>query len=168
MAHYIDNEKFCDEIQKYNVKYREAKDKGLPRPKMNDYLGKCFMMIANKLANSYKFRNYIFREEMEADAIGDCINYIYNFDSSKNRNAFAYFTQAAYNAFLRRIAKEKKELYTKYKYTDKFEMEHGLAEGEIVVDIGTGSSDAANDYRNEFIRDFEQKEKEKKEKAKKK
>lgn len=57
--------------------------------------------------------------------------YFTNFDETKSKNPFAYFTQVIYFAFLRRIQKEKKQLYVKYKATemigilDEFEMLEG-------------------------------------------
>jgi hypothetical protein len=41
--------------------------------------------------------------------------YAYNFDPDKSKNPFSYFTQIIYYAFLRRIQKEKKQSYIKYK-----------------------------------------------------
>ena len=38
-----------------------------------------------------------------------------NFNPEKSNNPFAYFTQIIYYAFIRRIQKEKKQLYIKYK-----------------------------------------------------
>jgi hypothetical protein len=55
---------------------------------------------------------------MIADAIENCVMYVDNFDPSKSSNPFAYFTQITYYAFLRRIQKEKKQLYVKYKATE--------------------------------------------------
>ena len=53
-----------------------------------------------------------------ADAIENCVMYVDNFDPAKSSNPFAYFTQITYYAFLRRIQKEKKQLYVKYKATE--------------------------------------------------
>jgi hypothetical protein len=55
---------------------------------------------------------------MVADAIENCVMYVDNFDPGKSSNPFAYFTQITYYAFLRRIQKEKKQLYVKYKATE--------------------------------------------------
>ena len=49
------------------------------------------------------------------DAIENCIQYIGNFNVEKSNNAFAYVTQICYYAFLRRIQKEKKQVYIKQK-----------------------------------------------------
>jgi DNA-directed RNA polymerase specialized sigma24 family protein len=52
---------------------------------------------------------------MVGDAIENCFRYLHNFDPEKSSNPFAYFTQIMYYAFLRRIDKEKKQSYIRYK-----------------------------------------------------
>lgn len=52
---------------------------------------------------------------MIGDAIENCLRYIHNFDPDKSKNPFAYFTQIMSFAFIRRIDKEKKQSYIKYK-----------------------------------------------------
>ena len=59
--------------------------------------------------------NYPFREDMVGDGIENCILYAHNFDPTKSKNPFSYFTQIIYYAFLRRIEKEKKQVFIKYK-----------------------------------------------------
>jgi hypothetical protein len=49
--------------------------------------------------------------------------YASNFDPSKSNNPFSYFTQIIYYAFLRRIQKEKKQSYVKYKSLELAEMD---------------------------------------------
>jgi len=51
------------------------------------------------------------------DAIENCIQYIGNFNREKSNNAFAYITQICYYAFLRRIQKEKKQVFIKQEMT---------------------------------------------------
>ncbi len=51
----------------------------------------------------------MYREDMIGDGIENCIQYIHNFDPDKSSNPFAYFTQIVYYAYLRRIAKEKRQ-----------------------------------------------------------
>ena len=55
---------------------------------------------------------------MISDGVENCLQYIDNFNPDKSKNPFAYFTQIIYFAFLRRIQKEKKYLYTKYKASE--------------------------------------------------
>jgi DNA-directed RNA polymerase specialized sigma24 family protein len=59
---------------------------------------------------------------MISDGIENCLQYAYNFDPEKSKNPFAYFTQIIYYAFIRRIQKEKKQLYIKYKTMEKNEL----------------------------------------------
>jgi len=55
---------------------------------------------------------------MICDGVENCIQYIDNFDVERT-NPFAYFTQIVYYAFLRRIAKEKKQLEIKSKIIER-------------------------------------------------
>ena len=58
---------------------------------------------------------------MVMDGVENCLKALANFDGSAatrggNPNAFGYFTQISWYAFLRRIAKEKKQQDVKMKY----------------------------------------------------
>jgi hypothetical protein len=66
----------------------------------------------------------MFRDEMISDGIENCLQYIHNFDPEKSKNPFAYFTQVIYFAFLRRIAKEKKQLEIKTKILERTGYDH--------------------------------------------
>jgi DNA-directed RNA polymerase specialized sigma24 family protein len=98
---------------------------------------------------------------MISDGIENCLQYIDNFNPEKSSNPFAYFTQIVYYAFLRRIQKEKKYLYTKYKVT---EHENVLGEtsdrqeGDIGKDFNDGikSSEWSQEYMSDFIQNFEE------------
>jgi len=70
------------------------------------------------LAYKPNFVNYMFKDDMICDGIENCIQYIDNFDVERT-NPFAYFTQIVYYAFLRRIAKEKKQLEIKSKIIER-------------------------------------------------
>jgi|TARA_R110000868_G_scaffold17834_2_gene77875 hypothetical protein len=113
--HYIDNKLFYTEMIKYHTAYQETKRLGEDRPPVPNYVGKCIMLIAQRLATRPNFAGYSYREEMVGDAIENCLRYLHNFNPDKTNNPFAYFTQITYNAFLRRIEKEKKQLYIKHK-----------------------------------------------------
>lgn len=126
--HYINNKDFLKEMTAYRTAIRKAKRLGQPKPQIPRYVAECFMKIAENLSHKPNFISYTFRDEMIADAIENCVMYVDNFDPSKSSNPFAYFTQIVYYAFLRRIQKEKKQLYIKYKSTqtagilDEFEL----------------------------------------------
>ena len=106
-AHYVDNQRFLEEMTKYQQERKEAKDKGLDDPMCPEYIGECFMKIANRLSYRPNFINYAFRDDMISDGIENCVQYMSNFNPEKSKNPFAYFTQIIYYAFVRRIQKEK-------------------------------------------------------------
>lgn len=151
--HYINNKDFLKEMIAYRQLVSKAKRKSLPKPKIPDTIAKCFMMIAENLSHKPNFLSYTFRDEMVADAIENCVMYVDNFDPNKSSNPFAYFTQIAYFAFLRRIQKEKKQLYVKYKATetagviDEFELNEN--------EDGTFRQFELYDNISEFILNYE-------------
>ena len=116
--HYVNNKDFYQALVEYNKKVAEAKAQGLPKPRITNYLGDCFLRIANHLAYKPNFVNYMFKDDMICDGIENCVQYIHNFDTTRT-NPFAYFTQIVYYAFLRRIAKEKKQLEIKSKIIER-------------------------------------------------
>ena len=92
-----------------------AEKKKLDRPPVTDYIGSCFLKIANHLSYRPNFINYTFRYDMISDGIENCLQYLDNFNPEKSNNPFAYFTQIIYYAFIRRIQKEKKQVTIKQK-----------------------------------------------------
>jgi hypothetical protein len=98
---------------------------------------------------------------MIADGIENCLMYFRNFDSVKSKNPFAYFTQIIYYAFLRRIMREKKQLYVKYKATEQVGI---LDEFEMLEDSdGHIRQFKLYDNISEFIHNFEENKRKKKE-----
>ena len=108
-VHYVDNKKFLAAIVERKVLLKEAEEEDDPKPQISNYLGECILKIANDLSYRPNFINYTYKEEMISDGIENCLQYIDNFDPEKSKNPFAYFTQIIYYAFIRRIAKEKKQ-----------------------------------------------------------
>ena len=107
---------------------KDAEDTDDPKPQVTEYIGECFLLIAERLSTRPNFVNYPFRDEMIGDAIENCLMYAANFDPEKSKNPFAYFTQITYFAFLRRIQREKKQDTIKYKL-----MEAADAKGELAA-----------------------------------
>jgi len=170
--HYVDNVLFLEEMIEFRNSVIKSKENNGERPKVPDYVGECFLKIAEHLSYKPNFINYTFREEMISDGIENCLQYIDNFDPEKSRNPFAYFTQIIYYAFLRRIQKEKKQLYVKYKSLERA----GIME-DIMVQQSPGGGDEYrlgkyndNIYSNlyDFIEEFETKHNINKKKKKKK
>ena len=118
--HYINNADFLQALVDYKERCATAETENKPAPAIPNYIGECFMKIADGLSHKPNFINYPYRDEMISDGIENCLMYFNNFDPVKSKNPFAYFTQIIYYAFLRRIQKEKKQLYVKYKSAEYF------------------------------------------------
>ena len=114
-AHYVDNAKFLEAMIEYKREYYKSKESDTDLPMISEYLGSVFLKIAQRLSFRPNFINYAFKNDMISDGIENCLHYIHNFNPEKSNNPFAYFTQIIYYAFIRRIQKEKKQLYIKYK-----------------------------------------------------
>ena len=133
--HYVNNADFLAAIIKYKEKVKNAEEQGLPKPRVNNYIGGCFLKIATHLSYRPNFINYMYKDDMVCDGIENCIQYIDNFDPTKSKNPFAYFTQIVYYAFLRRIAKEKRQMDIKEKILEKSGFEHVFSvDGEASAD----------------------------------
>ena len=117
--HYVNNKELLQALIVYREKVAHAKENDLPKPRITNYLGECFLKIATHLSYKPNFVNYMFRDDMLSDGIENCGHYIHNFDPEKSRNPFAYFTQIIHYAFLRRIQKEKKQLDIKTKIIER-------------------------------------------------
>ena len=128
LSEYLQSMQEMFEAQGWKNLVKEAEEAGEEKPQVSNYIGECILKIANHLSYKPNFINYTYRDEMIADGIENCIMYFRNFDPDKSKNPFAYFTQIIYYAFLRRIMREKKQLYVKYKATQQFGL---LDEGEM-------------------------------------
>ena len=116
--HYVDNKQFLAEMIKWKKEIREAEDSGDERPPVSNYIGECFLKIAERLCSKSNFMNYPYKDEMIGDGIENCLMYAHNFNPRKSKNPFSYFTQIIYYAFLRRIEREKKQAYIKFRLTE--------------------------------------------------
>ena len=113
--HYVDNSKFLEAMKEYKILCEDAKKNDKEKPLVTNYIGGCFLKIANHLSYRPNFINYTYRDDMISDGIENCLQYLDNFDPEKSKNPFAYFTQIIYYAFIRRIQKEKKQVEIKQK-----------------------------------------------------
>ena len=113
--HYVDNKKFLEAMVIYREKVNKAKENNRKKPDVTNYIGECFLKIANHLSYRPNFINYTYRDDMISDGIENCLQYMNNFNPEKSTNPFAYFTQIIYYAFIRRIQKEKKQQQVKQK-----------------------------------------------------
>jgi hypothetical protein len=151
MANYINNKDFFDMLVEFQQKCKEAEEQNKPVPRIPEKIGLCFMMIAKKLSNKGNFVGYSYKDEMVSDALENCVVAIHSFNPEKSQNPFAYFTQIIWWAFLRRIEKEKKQTYVKYKTLENLMIENSGDEfGDEYVNF-----DLANEKMTPIIEKFE-------------
>ena len=138
--HYVNNKELLAAIVDYRDRVDIAKRRDLPKPRISNYIGECFLKIATHLSYKPNFVNYMFREDMISDGIENCVQYIHNFDPNKSSNPFAYFTQIIHYAFLRRIQRDKRQLDIKNKIVEKTGFES----------LMTSDTNLTNEYRNDY------------------
>lgn len=119
--YYVNNKDFMEAVVEYVKSVNVAKKKNKEIPIIPHYIGECFLKIAEGLSHKPSFYSYSYREEMVMDGVENCVKAITNYDveastRSGKPNPFGYFTQIIWYAFLRRIAKEKKQQDIKEKY----------------------------------------------------
>jgi hypothetical protein len=183
-TNYIDNEKFYFSMKEYIDRLRLCKLESKLSPKIPEYVGQCILLIANNLVKSPSFSSYSsqYKEEMIGDALENCFLYIHNFDpykltkeykspkngkiypGGKRISPFTYFTTIIYYAFIRRILKEKKQQYIRYKGIEKQLIASTLSEMEEDPYYDSVKNEFYESKMNTFIEDFEKKIKSKKEK----
>jgi hypothetical protein len=135
--HYVNNKEFLQAMVEWKERCKVAASEGKPQPPITNYIGECFLKIANHLSYRPNFINYTYRDEMISDGIENCLQYVHNFNPEKSNNPFAYFTQIIYYAFLRRIQKEKKQSHVKNKIIENMTVDENLID--------------ANDMGNPFV-----------------
>jgi hypothetical protein len=150
-THYVSNKELLAAMIDYRTQVKEAKKAKRQAPELSPFIGVCFLKIAEHLSRKPNFMSYTFREDMIADAVENCVQYAKNFNPAKSKNPFAYFTQITYFAFLRRITKEKRQLYVKYKATQQL----GLLQQSEMHDLeGLGHDRGRSFQVYENITDF--------------
>ena len=159
--HYVNNADFLEGLINYRTEIELAEKNGEEKPPLPDYIGECFLLIAQRLSYRPNFINYVFKDDMISDGIENCLQYVHNFNPDKSQNPFAYFTQIIYYAFIRRIQKEKKHLYVKYKEMERMHyLEDNIEKGGYDTSGEFMTEVASNDMRimiGDFIAEFEEK-----------
>lgn len=159
-VHYVNNRQMYETMKVYIKAVRKSKREKVEAPRIPEYIGECLYLICNKLSLKPQFSGYTWRDEMISDGIENCIVAIDNFDPRKSDNPFAYFTMIAWNAFIRRIQREKKQTYIKHK-----NMQNTLIVDELASEFGVQIT--GDQKSDDVIRDFEQKAENNKKKKKK-
>ena len=121
--HYVNNAEMLNAVKLYKAALEEARANNTEDPRIPEYLGECILKIATNLSRKYNFVNYSYRDDMILDGIENCMQCMHSFDPTKSSNPFSYFTQVIYFAFLRRIAKEKKQSYIRGKLIQEMAFE---------------------------------------------
>jgi len=127
-AHYVNNRDFSEAVYNYAVEAQKCKLNEEQVPTVTNYIAECFIKIAEGLSHRPNFVRYTYREEMVMDAVENCLRAIgnYNIEAATRTgkpNAFSYFTQICYFAFIRRITKEKKQQDIKFRFIEKMGIE---------------------------------------------
>ena len=170
--HYVNNAQFSQAVVDYVTILNEARNKEEQLPIVPNYIASCFLKIAEGLSHKANFIRYTYREEMVMDAVENCLKAIenYNLEAATRTgkpNAFAYFTQISWYAFLRRIAKEKKQQDIKFKYLSQSGVEAFLVDetdnnvAAHFVDMLKDRIDKVKNYDTE-VKEFAKKEKKRK------
>lgn len=133
--HYVDNKKFGKALEEYAENVNKAKAENKTIPIVPNYIADCFLKIAEGLSHKVNFIRYTYREEMVMDAVENCLRAITNYNPNAatrtgTQNAFSYFTQICFFAFLRRIEKEKKQQDIKWKFIEQCGIEEFIANVE--------------------------------------
>lgn len=150
-VNYINNKTLYGAMIHYKNEVQQTLLEGKSKPQVPRYIGESIILICNNLAKKPNFSGYTYKDDMIADAMIDCIAAVNNFNPDKTNNPFAYFTQIAWNAFIRRIYKEKKQTYIKHKNFENLYLMDELYAGESNIQLGT------NDYSNEVVKSYETK-----------
>ena len=177
-VHYVNNQEFSAAVVDYVGTVKEAKDNNKTIPVVTDYVATCFLRIAENLSHKSNFIRYTYREEMVMDAVENCLKAVENYDINASTrtgkpNAFAYFTQIIWYAFLRRITKEKKQQDIKEKYLSQSGVEAFLAaeQGDMSTQVVTHFVDTLKDRidkvktHDQDLKEFAQKQKIRKKRA---
>jgi len=159
--HYVNNADFSRAVVKYVEQITDAKKLKQEIPIVPDYIAVCFLRIAEGLSHKSNFIRYTYREEMVMDAVENCLKAIENYNieaatRTGNPNAFAYFTQISWYAFLRRIEKEKKQQDVKLRYIAESGVENFIDDEDLNNPIMNSFVDQLKD-RIDKVKDYDQK-----------
>jgi len=151
VKNYINNKTLYTSMIEHRTKLNNALLENKSKPQVSNYIGQSILLICNNLAKKPNFSGYTYKQDMISDGIMDCIAAVDNFDPDRTNNPFAYFTQIAWNAFIRRIQKEKKQTYIKHKNFENSFLMNELWNDSENIHL------KANEYSSEVVRSYENK-----------
>jgi len=160
--YYVNNKLLYEALVQYKLDRQQVDDLRVP-----EYIGECILLITQKLASRGNFHNYSYKDEMISDGIENCLSAVDNYNPEKFSNPFGYFSRIAWYAFIRRIDREKRQNYLKYKNYRKHLAEEELANMTGLA-VGTHYSAPTDEVMDEVIRSYEESVRKKKESKKQK
>ena len=164
-THYVNNAELLEHLKQYKAQLAQARVEGREEPRIPEYFGECILKIATRLSHKANFINYSYRDDMILDGIENCMQCVDSFNPEVSSNPFSYFTQVIYYAFLRRIAKEKKQSYIKGKLIQEMPFEsfelQGHDEDQDFMNTYNAFIQANQNFDDSFIKKKEKKKKEK-------
>jgi hypothetical protein len=174
--HYVNNRNFSYAVVDYVKECLDADETSDPHPVVTDYIATCFMKICEGLSHKPNFVRYTYRDEMVMDGVENCLKAIhnYNIDAATRTgqpNAFSYFTQIAFFAFIRRITKEKKQADIKMKFLEQADIQSLISSTDCNSQIDQSFIDSIRNKisrihdKDAAIKDFAKEEKAKKKKG---
>ena len=156
---YVEASDLKKALIEYKIQVDKATAEGKPIPNVPRYIWEIFEKICKKTASRPNFSRYTYIDDMIAEAMLHCLSAIPKFNPHEEKdNSFGYFSRVVWNAFLIKIADEKKETYIKHKNFERLYLEQSHEDTDF-------SQMQNNEFSNIIIKDFEDKMKEKKEKA---
>jgi len=144
---YINNKTLYNEI----IRWYESGEEEIP-----DTITLGIIQICERLGSKGNFRGYTYIDEMIASALESCIIALKNkkFDPERTENPFAYFTQIAWNDFIKIINDEKKESYVKHK-----SLELHMIDMMLTGDVSEAPTLDSSGRNDDLIEKFESKKK---------
>lgn len=120
---YVSNKALYQEYLKWYATIDVAVSEGIEEPQIPPFIVDAMIRISTRLSYKPNFINYSFKDDMISDAQYDCIRFAKKFKLTYTNgagvltpgNPFSYITTICFNAFLRRIDKEKTQKYIKSK-----------------------------------------------------
>lgn len=144
--YYLDPLEFSKAMITYRAEADLAKLNGEERPQISEYIGACFIKIAENHAMKAIFSNYPYKEDMVGDAIRNCVVYADRFDPSVSTKAFEYFSQICYYSFTTKIKKEKNEEKVRFKIIESVDVDSMIRQ---IHDEGDNGSQFVNYLKKE-------------------
>ena len=142
--HYVDGKKFTKAMAEYEIQrnnFVPTTENEICPP--SDYISECIILIAENHVHSTNFiKNGVDVNSLVSEAIWGMLNRgLRNFSIKESKNAFAYFSQIAYYAYLAYLIKEQ----TEYKKKCKWIQSNPDQCVSLIDEVNTGSYESLNE-----------------------